>query len=89
MTTPRQRPRAHAHRRDLRRHRRVSLSETLDRVLHKGVVLTGDIVISVADVDLVYISLNALIASVDTVQQWSEQSRTNHRAAALARRMEA
>jgi hypothetical protein len=37
-----------------------------DRLLDKGVVLSGDIVLSVAGIDLVYLSLRALIASVET-----------------------
>jgi hypothetical protein len=44
-------------------------------VLHKGAVLTGDLIISVADVELVYISLNALVASVDTVRDWAQAAR--------------
>ena len=32
----------------------VTLLEVLDRALDKGVVVSGDIVISVADVDLIY-----------------------------------
>jgi hypothetical protein len=42
----------------------VTLLELVDRVLNKGVVLRGDITLSVADVDLVYVGLNLLIASV-------------------------
>lgn len=47
---------------------RLSLVDLLDRLLAGGVVLVGEITISVADVDLVQISLRALIASVDTCQ---------------------
>lgn len=43
---------------------RTSLVDLLDRVLGTGVVITGDITLSIADVDLVYVSLNAIIASV-------------------------
>ena len=43
-----------------------SLLDLLDRLLDKGVVISGDITLSVADVDLVYLSLRALVASVDT-----------------------
>jgi hypothetical protein len=43
---------------------RVSIVDILDRVLGTGVVITGDVTISIADVDLVYISLHALVASV-------------------------
>jgi gas vesicle structural protein len=44
----------------------VTLVDLADRLLDKGVVIGGDIVLSVAGVDLVYVSLRALIASVDT-----------------------
>lgn len=42
----------------------ASLVDLLDRLVGTGVVLTGDITISIADVDLVDIRLNALITSV-------------------------
>jgi hypothetical protein len=42
----------------------VSLVDLLDRLLTEGVVLTGDITLAIADVDLVQISLRALISSV-------------------------
>jgi hypothetical protein len=47
----------------------VPLVDLLDRVLAKGVVITGDITISIADVDLVRISLRALVASVGTLAE--------------------
>lgn len=47
--------------------RQVSLCEVLDRVLNKGVVLTGEIVISVADIELLYVGINLLISSVETL----------------------
>jgi hypothetical protein len=47
----------------------VSLCEALDRILNKGAVVVADVTISVAGIDLVYLSLQALIASVDTGQQ--------------------
>jgi hypothetical protein len=51
----------------------VALVDVLDRLLAGGVVISGDIVIAIADVDLVRISLRALIASVDTcLQQQNE-----------------
>ena len=46
---------------------RISLCETLDRVLHKGVVVRGDVVISVAGVDLVYLSLQLVLSSNELV----------------------
>lgn len=44
--------------------REVSLVDLLDRLLAGGVVLTGDVTLAIADVDLVRISLRALIVSV-------------------------
>jgi hypothetical protein len=43
---------------------RISLVDLLDRLLGTGVVLTGDVVISLAGVDLVQVQLRALVASV-------------------------
>ena len=51
--------------------RRISLCETLDRVLNKGVVVTGEIIISVADVDLVYLNVQVLLASVEAARRAS------------------
>ncbi len=42
----------------------ISLVDLLDRLLGTGVVLAGDVIISLAGVDLVEIRLNALITSV-------------------------
>lgn len=47
----------------------VTLVELVDRVLNKGVVLTGDITLSVADVDLVYVGLRVLLASIPTLER--------------------
>lgn len=47
----------------------VTLLEILDRVLDKGVVISGDIVISLAEVDLIYVGLKALISSVETMER--------------------
>jgi hypothetical protein len=43
---------------------RVALVDLLDRLLAGGVVITGDLVISIAGVDLVQVSLRALITTV-------------------------
>lgn len=50
--------------------RDISLVEALDRVLEKGAVVAGDIVISVADVDLIYLSLRVLLSSVSTMEKY-------------------
>jgi hypothetical protein len=47
----------------------ITLIELVDRVLNKGVVLSGDITLSVANVDLVYVGLRVLLASVGTLDR--------------------
>ena len=42
----------------------IALVDLLDRLLGTGVVIAGDIVITLAGVDLVQVSLRALISSV-------------------------
>jgi hypothetical protein len=49
--------------------RDIALVDLVDRLLDKGVVLTGDITLSVANVDLVYVGLRALISSVATAER--------------------
>lgn len=44
--------------------RQVALIDLLDRLLSGGAVITGDVVLSVADIDLVRVSLRALIVSI-------------------------
>ena len=51
--------------------RQVSLCEVLDRVLNKGVVVTGDVTISVADIDLIYLGLQIMLSSIETLRQGS------------------
>ena len=46
----------------------VALVEVIDRVIDKGVVLTGDIVLSVAYIDLVHLDLRLFISSEDTAR---------------------
>lgn len=53
---------------DLQKEKRITLLEVLDRALDKGVVVSGDIVISVADVDLIYLGLKVLLSSVETME---------------------
>jgi hypothetical protein len=48
--------------------REVALVDLVDRLLGGGVVIAGDITLAVADVDLVYVQLRALVSSVATAQ---------------------
>jgi len=44
----------------------VPIVHILDRILNKGVVLAGEVVISVADIDSIYLNVRALLTSVET-----------------------
>jgi hypothetical protein len=48
--------------------REVALVDLVDRLLGEGVVIAGDITLAVADVDLVYVGLRALISSVASAE---------------------
>jgi hypothetical protein len=50
--------------------RPVALVDLLDRLLAKGVVVEGEVTLSIANVDLVHVSLRALITSVRTPAQF-------------------
>lgn len=58
--------------------RPVSLSEVLDRVLNTGAVLTGEVVISVAGIDLLYVGLNVLVSSVETMRKSRRLAEPSH-----------
>jgi len=47
----------------------LSLLETLDHVLNRGLVIAGEITIAVADIDLIFIGLNVMVSSVETAQE--------------------
>jgi hypothetical protein len=47
----------------------LSLLETLDHVLNRGLVIAGEITIAVADIDLIFIGLNVLVSSVETAHE--------------------
>jgi hypothetical protein len=45
----------------------VALVDLLDRLLAGGVVVAGEVTLSIADIDLVHVSLRALISSTETL----------------------
>lgn len=47
----------------------LRLVELVNRVLDRGVVVTGEATISVAGVDLIYLGLNLVLTSVETMRQ--------------------
>jgi Gas vesicle protein len=53
---------------------RVALVDLLDRVLAGGVVIIGDITLSIAEVDLVRVSLRALVTSISGLMEAMDDS---------------
>ena len=45
----------------------ASLLDLVDHVVNKGVVIEGDVLLGLADVDLVYLRLSALLCAADRV----------------------
>ncbi|NMH66454.1 gas vesicle protein [Shewanella salipaludis] len=54
---------------------RLSLCDALDRILNKGVVIHGEITLSVANIDLLYLGLRLVLTSVETKEQWHTQNK--------------
>jgi len=47
----------------------ITLLETLDHLLDRGVVIAGEAVISIGDVDLLYLGLNVVLSNVDALMR--------------------
>jgi len=58
----------------------VSLLETLDHVLNRGLVIAGEITIAVADIDLIFVGLNVMVSSVETAQEVLRKRQTETKA---------
>ncbi len=56
------------------RNENVTLVDALDKVLEKGAVINGDLVIRVADVDLVFLGLRLILTSVSKAEELSGKS---------------
>ena len=52
----------------------LAISDLLDRALNKGIVIWGEATISLAGVDLVYVGLKVLVASVDAAERMRAQA---------------
>ena len=61
VTSPRQSPRPAIHT------ERIALVDLLDRVLAGGVVVSGEVTLAIADVDMVRVSLRALVTSASAL----------------------
>ncbi len=55
----------------------VTLVEALDKVLEKGAIINGDILLRVADVDLVFLGLRLIITSVSKAEELSGKNFSN------------
>jgi Gas vesicle protein len=53
---------------------RLALVDLLDRVLAGGVIISGDVTLSIAEVDLVTVSLRALVTSVSALMEAMDDS---------------
>lgn len=47
----------------------ITLLETLDHLLDRGVVIAGEATISIGDVDLLYLGLNVVLANMDAMKR--------------------
>jgi hypothetical protein len=57
--------------------REVTLLDLVDRAIEHGAILAGDITIAVANIDLIYVGLEVLIASVERMETLrAERERT-------------
>ena len=56
------------------RNDKVTLVDALDKVLEKGAVINGDLVIRVADVDLVFLGLRLILTSISKAEELSGRS---------------
>jgi len=61
----------------INKHNNVTLVDVLDKVLEKGAVINGDMVIRIADVDLVYLGLRLILTSVSKAEELSGRSPDN------------
>lgn len=60
------------------REKELTLLDLLDRILNKGVILWGDVTLSVADVDLIYLGLKVLLTSVEKAEQMRRVAAHQH-----------
>ena len=52
---------------DIENSKQVTLLEVVEKLLDQGVVISGDIILSCANVDLVYLNLKIVLTSVQTM----------------------
>jgi hypothetical protein len=52
----------------------IVLAEVLDRLLDKGIVIQGTLLVGIADIELIYINLQAVITSVETIKKYTQDT---------------
>lgn len=65
----------------------ASLLDLVDNVLNKGVIINGDVILSIADVDLVYLRLSVLLCAADRVFPSEAPRKSRRRRAVPIRRV--
>jgi hypothetical protein len=67
----------------------ASLLDLLDNALNKGIVLTGDVTLGLARIDLIYARLSLLLCAADRVLPYTDRKRSGgrHRRRPAIRRM--
>jgi orotate phosphoribosyltransferase len=60
---------------DIAKSKQVSLLEVVERLLDKGVVISGDLILSCGNVDLVYLNLKLVLTSVQTMLEGSARKK--------------
>lgn len=58
----------------------ITLCEALDRVLNKGAVVVGEVMISVANVDLIYLGVQIVLTSIESAESLKALSHDESRA---------
>jgi gas vesicle structural protein len=54
-------------------HKEMTLLDLLDGIIDKGVVVSGEILISIADIDLIIVDLKLLISSIESVMRADQE----------------
>jgi len=60
---------------DIANSKEVTLLDIVEKLLDKGVVISGDLILSCADIDLVYLNLKVVLTSVQTLMEGSSSNK--------------
>lgn len=65
----------------------TSLLDIVDHVLTKGVVVTGDLLLGVADIDLVYLRVSAVLCAADRILPHARSKKRSKHGPSIAKRL--